>query len=85
MAGIAEGLIYAPIMKYILPPMKSFKTQEYVGGLDWGTSTGANGSATAMLLGRIGIAYQTLSIDAEYYHSNAKQFYKDDNQLVKEI
>lgn len=85
MPGVSEGLIYAPIMHKVLEPNKTQPTQEYRGGLDWGTSTGPNGSATAMVLGRFGTAYSTLSIDKEYYHSNAKQFYKDDNQLVREI
>lgn len=38
-----------------------------------------------MVLGRFGVAHSTLSIDAEYYHSNSKQFFKDDQTLVREI
>ncbi|MCS5736954.1 hypothetical protein, partial [Herbiconiux daphne] len=49
------------------------------------TSTGPNGSATAMLMGRIGKDYSFVAYDKEYYHSNAKQGYKNDDILIREI
>lgn len=85
MPGVAEGLIYAPMWNKVLEPMRNMPTKEYRAGLDWGTSTGPNGSATAMLLGRIGKDYSFIAIDDEYYHSNAKQGYKNDDTLIREI
>lgn len=34
MPGVAEGLIYAPIMHKVLEPNRTQPTQEYRGGLD---------------------------------------------------
>lgn len=85
MPGVAEGLIYAPVMHMIKHPMKTILVQEFIAGLDWGTSTGANGSATALVLSRIGAGYSTWNIDKEYYHSNSKMVYKNDDTLIRDV
>ncbi len=85
MPGVAEGLIYAPVIHKVLPPSETQPIQEHRAGLDWGTSTGAGGSATALVIGTIGQGFNTLNIKKEYFHSNAKQSYKDDMTLVAEI
>lgn len=85
MPGVAEGLIYAPIVHLIGQTVRVMPTQEYRGGIDWGTSSASGGSATTMILGRIGRDYAQLALDEEYYHSNATMHYKDDNTLIQEL
>ena len=85
MPGVAEGLIYAPIVHLIGQTVNTMPTQEYRGGIDWGTSSSSGGSATTMILGRIGRDYAQLALDEEYYHSNATMHYKDDNTLIEEL
>ena len=85
MPGVAEGLVYAPTLYKVLPPTQNMRVLEFSGGLDWGTSTNANGSATALVLGRKAKNYKFITIDNEYFHSNSKQFYKDDETLLNEI
>lgn len=38
-----------------------------------------------MVLGRVGRNYSQLCLDDGYYHSNAKDFYKSDDQLIAEL
>ncbi len=85
MPGVSEGLVYAPVVHKILPPARTMKTVSHKAGLDWGTSTGANGSATALIIGRIAKDYNYLTIDKEYYHSNATQSYKNDDTLIEDV
>lgn len=85
MPGVAEGLVYAPITHLIGDTVNVMPIEEFRGGIDWGTSTSSNGSATTMVLGRIGRDYAQLALDEEYYHSNAKSYYKHDDQLVSEL
>lgn len=85
MPGVAEGLIYAPMWNRVLEPMRNMPVKEFRAGIDWGTATGPNGSATAMMLGRIGKDYSFIAMDDEYYHSNAKQGFKNDDILIREI
>lgn len=85
MPGVAEGLVYAPIIHKIMPTVNTMPIEEFRGGIDWGTSTTAGGSATTMVLGRFGRDYSQIALDEEYYHSNAKQHYKDDDLLVSEL
>lgn len=83
--GVAEGLIYAPIMHHIGHTVKVMPVMNYKGGIDWGTSTSIGGSATTLALGRVGRDYSQLALDDLYYHSNSKQTYKDDQTLISEV
>lgn len=83
--GVAEGLIYAPVMHLIENANYTSPIEMLIGGIDWGTSTGENGSATAMELGRIGKDWSFLQYEWEYYHSNANSYYKSDLQIQTEL
>lgn len=88
MPGISEGLIYAPILHLVQMPIEldSWESIERIGGgLDWGTSTGVNGSAVSLTLGKIGRNFKYLQIEQEYYHSNSQSHYKNDNELIQEL
>lgn len=85
MPGVAEGLVYAPIIHMIGQSVRNMPIEEFRGGIDWGTSTSSNGSATTMILGKIGRDYSQIALDEEYYHSNATQHYKNDDTLVSEL
>lgn len=87
MYGVAEGMIFAPIMYKITAGLKQLHTVKFEGGLDWGVATGENSSATALTLGRRGEGW--VSYDDEYYHANSGRikhmFYKTDDELLREI
>ncbi len=85
MPGVSDGLIFAPLMHRIMPAPHHMPTKEFKGGLDWGTSTASGGSATALVLGRVGKDFQTLALDDGYYHSNSTQMYKSDDQLIADV
>lgn len=88
MAGISEGLIYAPILHNLRQPiiLDDYRHVERIGGgLDWGTSTGLKGSAVSLTLGKIARNYKFLQIEKEYYHSNSKSMYKPDNELIDDL
>lgn len=85
MPGVAEGLIYAPILHKIGTPTRSMPLLDHRAGLDLGFSTGANASSTALLIGRVAKNYAFLTIDEEYYHSNSTQMYKTQDQICSEI
>lgn len=83
--GVAEGLIYAPVIHMVGETVRTMPIEVFKAGIDWGTSTSAGGSATTLVLGRVGKDYSQLAIDEVYYHSNSKQTYKDDATLIKEL
>lgn len=88
MPGISEGLIYAPILHLVQIPI-NLEQAEHInrigGGLDWGTSTGKNGSAVSLTMGKIARNFKFVQFEAEYYHSNSKGHYKSDNELIDDI
>lgn len=83
MYGVAEGMIFAPIMHKIVSGSHMLRAIKFEGGLDWGVATGENASATSLTLGRRGDAW--ISFDDEYYHSNRDMYYKSDDQILEEI
>ncbi len=85
MPGTAHGLVYASLMNKTKQAMPELQAIEYAAGIDWGTSIHPKGSATAIVLGRIGLNYAAIQPDITWKHSNVNQIFKPDNELVSDL